>query len=110
MTADDFAPAAVLRQNLKACMEGKHGPARQDAIPGVAQSTIGRILNPEENENTRIDTIAKIAKAYGLEPWMLLVPGMNPDNPPVLQPVTQAERALYAQLQSTIKDLAKITK
>ena len=109
VNSDDFTPASVLRQNLKACMAAKHGPSTQDAIPGVAQATIGRILN-KESENTRIDTIAKIAKAYGLEPWMLLVPGMDPGNPPVLQPVTQAERALYAQLRSTISDLAKIAK
>lgn len=107
---DDFTPAAVLRQNLKACMDSKHGPSTQDAVPGVSQATIGRILNKDEKENTRIDTVAKIARAYGLETWMLLVPGMDPENPPVLQPVTQAERALYAQLQSTVRDLAKIAK
>lgn len=110
MDSKDFAPAAVLRQNLRACMESGRGPSTQDGVLGVAQATIGRILNEEKNENTRIDTVGKIARAYGLEPWMMLVPGMNPKNPPVLQPLTQAERALYAQLQSLVRDASKIQK
>lgn len=109
MDAKDFEPSSVLVQNLQACMASNRGPTTQDGIPGVAQATIGRILKGE-SKAARLDTIAKIAKAYGLEPWQMLVPGMDPGNPPVLQPLTKAERALYAQLQSTVRDLAKITK
>lgn len=89
-------------------MESGHGPTTQGGIPGVAQSMVGRILNKDENENVRIDTLAKIAKAYGLEPWMMLVPGMDPKNPPALQPVSKIEKELHERLQAAFAELAKL--
>lgn len=108
---EDFKPEVILAQNVKALMGTKGGPNTQAALAersGVAQATIGRILNPTGKNAARIDTVTAIAKAYGLEGWQLMVAGMNPTNPPVLQPVTAAERALYDRLKDTIKDLAKL--
>jgi hypothetical protein len=73
---------------------------------GVAQATIGRILS-YDGENARIETVNKLAVAYGLQGWQLLVAGMDPTNPPVLQPMTQQERAFYDRLKSLAGDLAK---
>lgn len=75
----------------------------------VGQATIGRILSAEGN-NAEIETIAKIAEAYGLEPWMLLIPGMDPGNPPVLQPASQEQRALWDRLRALGKDIAEMEK
>ena len=105
-----FKPKAVLRQNLKALMDAKAGPSSQSELKrksGVAQATIGRILS-EKGENARMETIDRLAKVYGLEGWQLMVPGIDPTNPPVLQPVSKAERALYDRLKDTVKDLAKL--
>ena len=109
---NQFTPRAVLRRNLKALMD----KAKNDGLKelssqiqlgkkaGVAQATIGRILS-SEGEDSGIETIAKLAAAFGLEAWQLMVAGMDPTNPPVLQPVSRAERALYDRLKELAKDL-----
>lgn len=96
-----FRPRMVLRTNLQALMDLKGGPNSQGELhrkSGVAQATIGRILSKGGN-NARIETIDKLAKAYGLEGWQLLVAGMDPSNPPVLQAVSKEERDLYQRLR-----------
>lgn len=105
-----FTPRAVLQQNLKALMLTTGGPQTQGELhrkSGVAQATIGRILT-RDGENARIETVDRIAKAYGLEGWQLMVAGLDPRNPPVLQPLSQEERALYERLKDLSKDLGKV--
>lgn len=107
---DAFRPAAVLRQNLRALMQTQGGPHSQGELSrksGVAQATIGRILS-KEGENARIETVERLARAYGLQGWQLMIAGMDPDNPPVLQPISKEERALYERLKDLSKDLGKI--
>lgn len=91
-------------------MASKRGPASQTALKeksGVAQATIGRILG-DRGENAKIETLERLARAYGLEGWQLMVAGMDPSNPPVLQPVSPAERALYDRLKATVQDIANM--
>lgn len=111
---NQFAPRAVLRRNLKALMDkaAKDGNAelskqiRLGKKAGVGQATIGRILSPQ-GEDSGVETVAKLAKAFGLEGWQLMVPGMDPSNPPVLQPVSKEEQALYSRLREAALDYAK---
>lgn len=105
-----FTPRAVLQQNLRALMKTKDGPHTQGELfrkSGVAQATIGRIL-AGDGENARIETVDRLAKAYGLEAWQLMVAGMDPTNLPVLQPITKEERALYERLKDLSSDLRKV--
>lgn len=111
---NQFAPRAVLRRNLKALMDkakrdGQPDLARQLRLgkkAGVGQATIGRILS-QEGEDSGVETVAKLAKAFGLEAWQMMVPGMDPANPPVLQPVSKEEQALYQRLRDAAMDYAK---
>lgn len=108
----DFEPKSVLRRNLKALMDkakkdGDRELASQIRLgkkAGVAQATIGRILSAE-GENASIEKVSRLARAFGLEGWQLMVAGMDPSNPPVLQPVSKAERALYERIKDLAKDL-----
>lgn len=108
----DFNPRNVLRRNLKALMDKAEQDGDKDLSKqirlgkkaGVAQATIGRILS-SEGENASIETVTSLARAFGLEGWQLLVAGMDPANPPVLQPVSKAERALYDRIKDLAKDL-----
>jgi transcriptional regulator with XRE-family HTH domain len=107
--AEDFKPRAVLRQNVDALLKSKRGPTNPTALgkaAGVGQATIDRILS-DEGVNARIETLAKIAKVYELEAWQLLVAGMHPSNPPVLLPVSKAERTLYDGLKAAMAEAAK---
>src|SRR5690242_13597498 len=81
MDESNFNPAQVLAQNVKALLEHREGPSTQMDLAtksSVAQATIGRVLRAEGAAT--IDTVAQIARAYGLEGWQLLVAGMNPSN------------------------------
>lgn len=104
-----FSPRAVLRQNLRALMALSQDLKSQSALhkkTGVAQSTIGRILS-EHGENAGIETIERLAKAFELQGWQLLVAGMDPRNPPVLQPLSPQERQLYDRLRGIAQDIGK---
>lgn len=104
-----MALRGVLAQNLRALLFSKVGPTSQMELhrkSGVTQSTVGRLLRGEVAAT--IDTLTQIGKAYHLQPWQLLVPNLDPKNPPVLQPVTEKEKALYDRLQATVRELAKV--
>jgi transcriptional regulator with XRE-family HTH domain len=47
---------------------------------GVSRSTIDRARRGEVN--LRVDNIAELAKAFHLQPWELLYPGLDPATPP----------------------------
>jgi hypothetical protein len=106
---NQFRPRGVLARNLKALMgAGREGPSSQLALSkksGVAQATIGRILRQETAAS--IETVEELAKVYGLEGWQLMVAGMDPSNPPVLVPISRAERALYDSLKAAMKEAAR---
>lgn len=72
---------------------------------GVAQATIGRILRRETAAD--LDTVDALARAYHLMAWQLLVPDLDPANPPINR-LTQAERDLYQRLHTLAAEAAKI--
>ena len=45
--------------------------------------TLYRILDARTKNPTQLDTIEKIASAYNLQAWQLLVPRLDPLDPPV---------------------------
>lgn len=98
-----YTPRKILALNLKALLADRHGPSSEMELARrskVAQATIGRIKREEVAAS--IETLAAIATAYGLEPWQLLIAGMDPSNPPVIQPLSKAERALYDGLKAAM--------
>lgn len=106
MDRDIFKPRQVLAQNLRGLMATKDGPRTQTDLSskaGVAQSTIGRILNCEAAAT--IETLSDLARAYGLEAWQLMVAGMDPTNPPVLMPVSAKEKELYERLKRVAHEI-----
>jgi transcriptional regulator with XRE-family HTH domain len=64
---------------------------------GLGASAISRIRS---GHNTTIESLVKLADAFHLAPWQLLVHGMDPANPPVLLPVSPAEQKLYRRFKS----------
>lgn len=103
-----MTPIPALQQNLKACMAMAGYPQSQPELAkksGVGQNTISRILS--KGENVRLETLSKIARAYDLDSWQLLVPGMDPRNPPVLQPVSNEERELWNRIKDAFRQTAK---
>lgn len=64
-------------------------------------------LTGEAPYSPTIDLLAAVAAALDLQPWQLLVKGMDPDNPPVLT-LTESERKLYRDFQRLRKELAAL--
>lgn len=49
----------------------------------IGMGTISRIKAKEKD--VRVGTLTKIAKRFGLQPWQLLMPGLDPAQPPVIE-------------------------
>jgi transcriptional regulator with XRE-family HTH domain len=68
----------------------------------IDQTFISKLL--KGRTSLSVTYLHRIAKALGLEPWMLLVPGDWPlSNPPVLQPLSDAEKRLYAKITEAMQ-------
>lgn len=55
-------------------------------------------------ENTTVQTLAEIARRADLQPWHLLLPDLDPANPPVFV-LNRRERELYASLKQAAMNL-----
>lgn len=73
------------------------------AKKGVAQATIGRILRAEVSP--RVNTVAVIARHFDLQPWQLLVEGLDPQTPPLLRVPTGREAEFYRRVQQLAKEM-----
>lgn len=70
----------------------------------VSKNTVVQLLDPEKAERERypaVDTLQAIAEAFDLQAWQLLIPDLDPADPPTI-PVTGAERALNERLKTLV--------
>jgi len=58
----------------------------------------------------KIDNLQAIAKVFGLAGWQLLVPGLDPGNPPMLKTIGPAEAKLYENLHELAVQIAQARK
>lgn len=72
---------------------------RLHARSGVSTGTIDRLRRSEAA--TGIDNIGAIAAAFDLQAWQLLVPDLQPTNPPILVAESPAMKALFETLRNT---------
>lgn len=83
---------------LHAGMQNKGEPNQSDLAraSGANQRTVGRILAREQSPT--VEMLETIARAFGLHAWQLLIPGLDPANPPVVV-MSEAERQFYRRLE-----------
>lgn len=96
---------SVLSANLKRLMAASEDLRTQAALGKKAkidQRTVGRILNGEHSP--QLKQIEAIAEAFDLLPWQILVPGIDPKNPPVCE-LTRVEKELYDKLRRLVTQL-----
>lgn len=100
----------TLQSNLKRILEVQ-APKLADGRPSVRAwakqrnieaRNINRILNGEQSPSLLL--LDEIASACGLQGWQLLVPGLDPTNPPVVH-LTAAERDFYTRMRQAVKNL-----
>ena len=97
-------PRKTLAENLKRIIGPESNPTRWSADHRLDKKPVQRLLSGRHA--TTIDTIETISKAAGLQPWQMLIPNLDPSNPPVFV-MTQTERDLYARLRAAFDDLPR---
>lgn len=106
----------VLANNLAALMNYaaesesvEAGPASQKALAGLTglgRGTIQRALGRSKDLTAvGIDTLEALARAYGLQAWELLLPGLDPRNPPIV--ITPAAQLLSARFKTVPANQAR---
>jgi transcriptional regulator with XRE-family HTH domain len=69
---------------------------------GLDQTTVGRMKRG--SHSPQLKHVEAVAAAFGLQAWQLLVPGLDPKNPPVCE-LTTIEKELYDKLRGLVKQL-----
>lgn len=91
------------RDHNRPCSDDKSLGLRAKVEP----STVGRIR--KGMISTGIETLESIANVYKLSAWQLLIPNLDPANPPVV-PYTDTERALYWRIRSVAAEFVRTGK
>ena len=67
----------------------------------VSEGTINRAMSGDVGVAS--DVLSQLAQGFGLHTWQLLVPNLDPSNPPLICQITPEEQALYARLRAALK-------
>jgi transcriptional regulator with XRE-family HTH domain len=100
-----------LSANLRVLMQATPDLDSQPKIAkrsGVSQSTVGRLIRGDVR--CKLDSLDGVARAFGLAAWQLLVPDLDPTNPPVLRELNHHERELYERIRAAAQELAQYAK
>lgn len=91
----------VVGANVKAIIDARSATL-DDACrtTGIKETQLKRIMSGKQAVTVR--TLERIAAAYGLEPYQLLIPGMDAKNPQVLRSLSPAEERLYKALEEAM--------
>lgn len=95
----------TLAQNVLALMESRKmtADAQLAKCAGVDQKTIWRIKNKTQAPTT--EKLELIARAFGLHAWQLLIPGLDPANPPVFV-MSSSEQTFYEKMRRSFHEMA----
>lgn len=102
----------IVAQNLAALMEHARdtgNPQRASVkglagLAGVGRYTIDGML--DGIRNTGIETLQKVAEVFEIQAWTLLVPHLDPSNPPT-RPMSKTEVQLYKRLNKVAREYEK---
>jgi len=98
----------LFRRNLDALMRADRELNTQAALAKasrIGQRSVSRILRGEQSPT--LDMVGKLAHAFGLEPWQMLVPDLEPDNPPITKQIDKSQQELLARFRLAAQELAR---
>lgn len=73
------------------------------ARPKMDQKTVWRIRHKAQSPT--LEKLSALAAAFGLEVWQILIPGLDPSNPPVFV-MSSTEQRFYERMRSNLAELA----
>lgn len=98
---------ATLWQNVQSLMIKHWGDENLNRLARECKIGPGTAMRiKEQKTSVGLETLEKIAENFNLAVWQILVPGMDPENPPALQPVSPVERKLYEKIMAAAKTIA----
>lgn len=101
---------AVLWRNVQALMRKHYGAENLSRLARECDIGLGTATRIKQQQTSvGLEIVDKLAEHFGLQPWQLIVPGLDPDNPPTLLPVTPSERQLYERLRQAVKEFKDIS-
>lgn len=107
---DNASSVKTLWANVLALMNHHYGGENLQRLARDAKFGPGTASRLKEQEtSTRLSTIDKIARAFKLESWQLLVPDLDPAAPPiaVAKPkLSPAEVSQVEQAMTLVKDMS----
>lgn len=97
----------LFRANLHKLMRADRELRSQSAVAAaskVGQRSVSRILRGEQSPT--LDMVHRIAGAFTLEPWQMLVPEFEPDNPPITKQIDERQQELLKRFRVAAQELA----
>lgn len=103
------SPRQILAENLRRLMAARPG---LDTFPkitkagGPTNGTLDRIRR--QKSGCSIDQLAPLAQVFELEPWHLLIDGLEPNNPPIVRGTSPEETALWNRIDGLMRELGDL--
>lgn len=100
----------VFRDNVETLMRYRfrdedNQPLALAKAAGVTLSSVQRVLSG--NTNTKVDTVSKLADAFGLSVYQMFLPELDPRNPLMIKGLTRDERQFYDKLRRDFQAIEK---
>lgn len=102
--ATNLKALMAANENLSTVLQVEH--ATQTSGLKIGKSTVGRLLNCQTPVN--LDFLEVLARVFHLDPWQLVVPGLDPKSPPTLRSISAAEEQLYSRLRDLARQISKL--
>lgn len=97
----------VLWQNVLALMKQEFGEENVSKFAAWAKVGVGSVLRIREQKTSiGLDIVERIAKRAQIQPWQLLVPGLDVANPPMLAKDAERMRELVANINASQEALS----
>lgn len=105
--APKTASNAIVWANLVTLMVKEYGEENQTRLARDAGTSPGNIARIKAQQTSvGFALLEKIAQAFDLQPWQLLVPGLDAANRPVIRVASPSERQLYENAKKASEALA----
>jgi hypothetical protein len=95
---------AVLAENVRKVLERDGANPTNWTRTPAQKKAVQRVLS---GHNAELDTIEEIARLADLQPWQLLFPNLDVNNPPVFA-LSEEERKLYQALGALANRLPRL--
>lgn len=106
---------AILSANLSALMDYARDHQHPDlsTLKGIERATNGQATRTtlrgmrDGTRYVQLDTLEAVATAFDIQPWALLLPDLDPANPPI-KPVSKTEAQLYQRMSKVARDYEQL--